>query len=70
MSLGNVGMPVAILLGLHGMFAAVPVIERSDNGDSLCIRRPHAEPNSAGIRNGSHAFELRIAAHVWFLTTR
>ena len=35
MSLGNVGVPVAVLLGLHGMLAAVPVVERSDNGNPL-----------------------------------
>ena len=68
MSFGNVGIPVAVLLGSHGMFAAVPIVERSDNGHLLCIRRPHAKPNSALVRNGSHAFDLRIAAHVWCLT--
>src|SRR5580765_2672125 len=47
MSLGNVGEPMAVLLGLHGMLAAVPAVERSDNGNPLGIRRPHAEPNSA-----------------------
>jgi len=65
MSLGNVGIPVAVLLGLHGMFAAVPIVERSDNGDSLCIRCPHAEPNSPRMRNGSHALDFRFAAHLW-----
>ena len=46
MSLGNVGVPVAVLLGLHGMLAAVPIVERSDDGYSLGTRRPHAETNS------------------------
>src|SRR5512147_988299 len=46
MSLANVGIPVAVLLGLHGMLAAVPIVERSDDGCSLCIRCPHAEPHS------------------------
>ena len=63
-SLGNVGEPVAVLLGLHGMLAAVPAVERSDNGNPLGIRRPHAEPNSPRMRNGSHALDFRFTAHV------
>lgn len=69
MSLGNVGIPVAVLLGLHGMFAAIPVVERSDNGYLLCIRRPNAKPNSPWMRNGSHALDFRFTAHFWSLTT-
>src|SRR4030095_11626671 len=57
MSLGNVGVPVAVPLGLHGWPVAVPGVERSDNGNPLGIRRPHAEPNSSRVRNGSHAFD-------------
>ena len=63
MSLGNIGVPVAVLLGLHGMIVAVPAVERSDNGNPLGIRRPHAEPNSPRMRNGSHAFDFRFTAH-------
>src|ERR1700745_736359 len=62
MSFGNVRVPVAVLLGLHGMLAAVPIVERSDDGYSMCIRRPHAEPNSPRARNGSHALEFRFTA--------
>ena len=67
MSLGNIGIPMAVLFGVHGMPATVPVVERSDNGDSLCTRRPHAEPDSSRVRNGSHALDLRFTAHVRFL---
>ena len=63
MSLGNVGVPVAVLLGLHGMLVAVPAVERSDDGNPLGIRRPHAEPNSPRMRNGSHALDFRFTAH-------
>ena len=35
MSLGDVDVPVSVLLSLHGMLGAVPVVERSDDGDSL-----------------------------------
>ncbi len=70
MSLGNIGVPVAVFLGLHGMIVAVPAVERSDNGNPLGIRRPHTEPNSPRMRNGSHAFDFRFTAHVGFLTTR
>src|SRR4030095_10039325 len=63
MSLGNVGVPVAVLLRLHGMPVAVPVVERSDDGNPLGIRRPHAEPNSPRMRNGSHALDFRFTAH-------
>src|SRR5687767_526677 len=70
MRLGNVGVPVAAVLGLHGMLAAVPAVERSDDGYSLCVRRPHAEPNSPRVRNRSHAIDLRFTAHLWFLKNR
>lgn len=69
-SLGNVAIPAAVLLGLEVMFAAVPIVERSDDRYALCIRRPHAKPNSARVRNGTHALDLRIAGHVWCLTIR
>ena len=69
-SLGNVSVPVAVLLGLHGMIVAVPVVERSDDGNPLGIGRPHAEPDSPCMRNGSHALDFRFTAHVGLLTTR
>src|SRR4030095_16035844 len=63
MSLGNVGVPVPVLLGLHGMLAAVPVVERSDDGNQLGIRRPQADTNSPRMRNGSHGLDFRFTAH-------
>jgi hypothetical protein len=63
MSLCNVSVPVPVLLGLHGMTLAVPVVERSDNGNPLGIRRPHAETNSPRMRNGSHALDFCFTAH-------
>ena len=68
LGLGNVGVPVAVLFGLHGMPVAVPAVERSDDGNPLGIRRPHAEANSSRVRNGSHAFDFRFTAHAWILT--
>ena len=37
---GDLGVPAAVPLRLHGMAIAVPVIERSDDGDFLSVRRP------------------------------
>ena len=68
MSFGNVGIPVAVLLGMHGMLGALPIVEATDDGHSLGMRRPHAKANLARMRNGSHALEFRIAAHVFFLS--
>src|SRR5690242_7708102 len=67
MSLANISIPVTVFFGLHGMLAAVPTVERSDDGYSLGIRRPHAEPNSPQVRNGSHALDLRFTAHAVIL---
>src|ERR1051325_5456734 len=68
MSVADISIPVAVFLGLHGMLAAVPAIERSDDGYSLGIRRPHAEPNSPHVRNGSHALDLRFTTHALILS--
>src|SRR4029450_7762823 len=70
MRLGYVGVPGAVRLGLHGMLVAVPVVERSDDGDVLGMRRPHAERDSPRVKHGSHACALRCIAHDWFLITR
>src|ERR1043166_4658161 len=70
MSFGNIGVPIAVLLRLHGMFAAVPAVERSDDRHSLCMRRPYAKTNSPRMRNRSHARDFGFTAHLWFLTTR
>jgi len=63
MSRGHVGIPEAVLLSLHGMLGAVPVVERSDDGYSLCMRRPHAEGDSLGMQNRSDALYPVFIAH-------
>ena len=40
MSLSHIGVPVAVLLGLQGMFGAIPSVERSDDGYSLAHGAP------------------------------
>ena len=67
MSRRHVGVPVAVLLNLHGMLAAVPVVERSDDGYSLRMGRPHAEGDSLRMQNRSHALDFGFSAHNWFL---
>lgn len=67
--LAHVGVPGAVLLGVHGMRVAVPVVERSEDGDVLGMRRPHAERDAPRVRHGAHARDLRCNAHSWFLTT-
>jgi len=62
---GYVGVPGAVLLSLHGVFVAVPSVERSDDGCSLRIRCPHAERDSLRVKDRSHAFVLRFIAHAW-----
>src|SRR4030095_3418847 len=68
MRLGYVGVPEAMRLGVHGMRVAVPVVKRSNDGDALCMRRPHAERDSSRVRQSSHALDLRCIVHGWFLT--
>src|SRR4026208_295641 len=52
MSFGNVGIPMAVLLGMHGMLGALPIVEATDDRHSLGMRRPHAKANSARMGNG------------------
>jgi hypothetical protein len=68
--LGHVGVPGAMRLGVHGMRVAVPVVKRSNDGDALGMRRPHAERDSSRVRQSSHARDRRCIVHGWFLTTR
>ncbi len=67
MSLGDVSVPVTVLLGLHRMPGAIPLVEGSDDGDSLRVGRRHAEGDSSCVRDRSHTLDLCFIAHDWFL---
>ena len=67
MSLGYVDVPESVLLSLHGMLGAVPVVERSDDGYSMRMGRPHAEGDSLRVQNRSHAPDVGFIAHGSFL---
>jgi len=60
---GHIDVPVAVLLSLHGVCGAVPVVERADDGHALRVGRPHAEGDPVRMRNRSHARDLGRITH-------
>ena len=45
------------------MLAAIPVVERTDDGDMRGVGSPHAKGDSVRVRNRSHPLDLGFIAH-------